>query len=97
MGDEPSDELADLILKAKASRKSSESVAKQLLQRLERTCGPIDMSRSQSQTGITSPWEELSFTSRTTRYGGVAISTTESVVTRSVTKNLGLDNLCGVY
>ena len=56
---------AELLQKAHQSRKSTEHMAKQLLQRLDRSCG---MHVHLPGGCSASPWEELSSNSRTARY-----------------------------
>ena len=55
------EEMHALLQRTHLSRKASEHAAKQLLQRLDRSCGVQLMGCPPS------PWEELSSNSRTTR------------------------------
>ena len=55
------EQIAAILHRAHTKRKSAENAAKQLLQRLDRSCG-ITMAHCTA-----SPWEELSSNSRTAR------------------------------
>ena len=71
MGDD-SDELTEQLHKAHVNRKGAEHIAKQLLQKLDRQLGSAHVVGGTQQQGTTtqgtsSPWEQLSSTSRTNR------------------------------
>ena len=59
---EDQEEVSAILQKSHLARKAAEHVAKQLLQRLDRSCGV------QVPGCTASPWEELSSNSRTARF-----------------------------
>ena len=74
-----------ILQKAHLTRKAAEHAAKQLLQRLDRSCGVQMMGCSAS------PWEELSSNSRTTRYVTVTPNEKSGII-----KELSNNSLTGM-